>query len=51
MKKYKISFIGRLAGAIGKTYRIRATVEANSPEEAKIKLYEKYDCITQVTIK
>ena len=50
MKKYKISFIGRLAGAIGKTYRIRTTIEANSPEEAKFKLYEKYEHISQVTI-
>jgi len=40
MTKYRVSFIGRTAGAIGITYPIVAEVEAASEEEARLKLYD-----------
>jgi hypothetical protein len=45
MTKYRVSFIGRTAGAIGITYPIVAEVEAASEEEARLKLYDRYEWI------
>jgi len=45
MKTYKIKFEGRLLGAIGAFYNYTEDVEANTFEEAKLKLYDKYDHI------
>jgi hypothetical protein len=53
MKEYTITFNGRKAGAIGIFYWITETVQAESEQEAVLKLYEKYDHITQkkITVK
>lgn len=45
MNKYTIEFIGRLAGALGVTYKIIEDVEADSVEAARVKLYDKYEHI------
>ncbi len=44
---WQVSFNGRTAGAIGITYPITDTVEADTEEEARLKLYDKYEHITQ----
>ncbi len=43
MKKYKFSFNGRQTGAIGITYQITDTYEAESINEAVSKLYADYE--------
>jgi len=50
MKIFKLSFIGRLKGAIGITYKIHETVKAENLEAAKLKLYDKYEHITQIKV-
>jgi hypothetical protein len=50
-KKYKVSFTGRENGAIGIVYPITTTVEADSEEDAKKKVYEKYEHCTNWDIK
>ena len=45
MKKFKFSFIGRQAGAIGIFYKITDTYEAKDIHEALSYLYEDYDHI------
>lgn len=49
-EKYNISFNGRLNNAIGKTYRIKESVIAESKDAAINKLYEKYEHITDISI-
>ena len=49
-KRFDISFIGREAGAIGITYRIHETVEAEDAGAAILKLYKKYDHIKPISI-
>ena len=53
VKKYKISFFGRLSSSIGKVYKIREIVEAVTPDEAVKKLYNlnKYEHITELSFK
>jgi hypothetical protein len=46
--RFKIKFNGRKIDAIGITYPITEEVEADSAPEAREKLYEKYDTITNV---
>lgn len=48
--QFKITFIGRLAGAIGITYRIVETVEAENDKKAVLKLYEKFEHIHVLSI-
>jgi hypothetical protein len=48
---YTFTFIGRKVGAIGITYRITVTTEADSVESAKAWLWEHYEHITQLEIK
>jgi hypothetical protein len=43
MKKYTYSFTGRQTGAIGITYKITHTYEANSLEDANTILYTDYE--------
>jgi hypothetical protein len=43
--KYVARFTGRMVGAIGITYPISATVEASNPQEASLKLYDRYEHI------
>jgi hypothetical protein len=53
VKKYKISFFGRLSSSIGKVYKIREIVEAVTPDEAVKKLYSlnKYEHISELSFK
>jgi len=46
MKKFKFSFTGRQAGAIGIFYKIVDTYEAKDIHEALSLLYEDYDHIS-----
>ena len=48
---YICRFKGRTLGAIGITYRINTTVEADNPDAARLKLYDKWDTITELEIK
>lgn len=43
--QFSIEFNGRLAGALGVTYPIKATVEAIDEEGARLALYERYEHI------
>ena len=45
MPIYEISFHGRLKGAIGRMCTYREKIAAKDPEEARLKLYEKYQDI------
>lgn len=45
MKNYQISFIGRTKGALGITYRIVDTVQAEDEKKAILALYDKYEHI------
>ena len=48
--KYLATFTGREKNAIGIMYQITASVEANNPEEANLRLYYKYDHIMQLKL-
>lgn len=53
MKKFKVSFKGRLNGAIGIFYKIRTKIEMpkdSTPEQIKLKLYDKYEHISEFKI-
>lgn len=45
MKTFRCSFAGRTIGAIGRSYNITATVEAEDADGAREALYEKYEHI------
>jgi len=47
---YQIRFIGRKLGAIGIVYEISEHVEAESQDQAIMKLYDKYEHIRILTI-
>ena len=51
MTTYTVKFTGRTNGAIGIFYPITETVQAENEEAAKLKLYEKYEHITNIQIK
>lgn len=48
MKKFKFSFTGRQAGAIGKMYKETYTTHAETQEQAIVNLYKKFDHVTQL---
>lgn len=50
LQPYKFSFVGRLSGAIGKTYKITETVQAFNQNEAFNELYTKYELISTVCL-
>lgn len=50
MKKYQANFTGREVGAIGIFYDIKHVVEANNQEEAKLKLYDYYEHINNLSL-
>ncbi len=50
MNKYHIIFFGRLNGALGICYRCSKTVVANSEDEARLKLYETHEHISDVKV-
>lgn len=49
-KVYKFSFTGRQLGAIGICYKISHNVKSNSRKDAELKLYEKFDHITDLKL-
>jgi len=51
MKTYEMQFTGRKVGAIGKCYKIRAQVFADSQKKAVEKLYDRFEHITDATAK
>ena len=48
MYKFTIKFYGRTKVSIGAFYTIKDSVEAETKEEAILKLYDKYEHIQQV---
>ena len=50
-KVYKFSFTGRKLGAIGICYKISHSVKSNSRKDAELKIYEKFDHITELQLK
>jgi hypothetical protein len=44
-KTFKITFIGRKVGAIGKRYQITETVKATDQQAAELRLYDNYEHI------
>jgi hypothetical protein len=50
MKQYQANFTGREVGAIGIFYDINHVIEANNEEEAKLKLYDYYEHINNLTL-
>ena len=51
MKTYTVRFYGRTKGAIGICYPITEKVKAESPEQAFLKLYDKYENVHLPKIK
>lgn len=49
-RTYKISFDGRLKGAIGITYQIVARVQAKNEQESLLKLYDDYDHVFRAVV-
>jgi len=49
MKKFIATFTGREKNAIGIFYKITDIVEADDQEQARLKLYDKYEHIHQLT--
>lgn len=48
---YRAHFFGRVKGAIGLFYEVETTVEADSPEHAARRLYERYEHLSGVTVR
>jgi hypothetical protein len=51
MNTYEIKFHGRTKNAIGITYWITDTVEAEDEKAAILKLYDKYEHISRPVVK
>jgi hypothetical protein len=49
--KYKFRFSGRTIGSIGKTRVMSCVVTGETQEDAMMKLYEKYDHITVISVR
>lgn len=49
-RTYKALFNGRSKGAIGSLHTIYTTVKAKNLEEARLKLYERYEHITNLKL-
>ena len=49
--KYKATFRGREAGAIGIMQDITTTTEGETPEAARLALYDRFEHITGLTLK
>lgn len=50
LNKYNCSFTGREVGAIGVFFHVNYTVEAKNEELAHLKIYDKYEHLTDVKI-
>ena len=51
MTTYNATFTGRTRGAIGKFYPIRTTVSGENKEKARHNLYDRYEHISNLTLK
>ena len=47
---WNLKFVGRKTGAIGIRYWTILQIEADTKEEAELKLYDRYEHIGQLTI-
>lgn len=47
---YEASFYGKTKGAIGISYTISTTVEADDKEQARIKLYDRYESVLMLKL-
>ena len=50
MRTYECQFYGREAGALGVLYWITVTVEAASIDDARLKLYDSWEHITDLSV-
>jgi hypothetical protein len=50
MNKYKAKFTGRNAGADGIFYPIETTVAGTDAEDARLRLYDRFEHITRLTL-
>ena len=50
LQAFKFSFVGRLSGAIGKTYKTTETIQAFNQQEAFNELYTKYELISTLCL-
>lgn len=50
LQPFKFSFVGRLSGAIGKTYKTTETIQAFNQNEAFNELYTKYELISTLCL-
>ena len=50
MKTYRALFNGRLVGAIGRTEYFDVTAQGENEDDARIRLYDKYDHILGLTL-
>jgi hypothetical protein len=50
MKTYACSFVAVRVGAIGRPYNVSTTVQADSPEAARLKLYDTWEHIHGLTV-
>jgi hypothetical protein len=48
--KYRLEFMGRTVGAIGIRYPISVTLDASSESEARIKIYDTHDHISDLRV-
>jgi hypothetical protein len=51
MRTYKFRFSGRLIGSIGKIGVVTCVVTGESQEDAMMKLYERYDHVTVISVR
>lgn len=50
LKRWQACFVGRRVGAIGVRYEIDAIVEAVDKEQAELKLYDRFEHISNLII-
>ena len=50
MSKYHASFNGRLIGADGVRYPIITSCEGDTPEQARLALYDRYEHISELRL-
>jgi hypothetical protein len=51
MKTYDAYFYGRQRGALGICYNIHTTVQGKNEEEARLKLYDRFDDVLRLQLK
>ena len=50
VKTYRATFTGRKVNATGITYKIETTVRATSKDKARIRLYDRFEHISSLTL-